>query len=123
MSATDYVNTRRQIKSTDVAVHILLFSDMICVYGKRTIFGNSLKPFQRNSCKQYFLFIFQETIIANGGDTEVDVFGNVLVDGREFDLSTSVSNSGHYKYISLISAAVALFFLSLCVAAFVTWRR
>ena len=87
------------------------------------VFGNSLKPFQQNSCKLYFLFIFQETIIANGGDTEVDVFGNVLVDGREFDLSTSVSNSGHYKYISLISAAVALFFLSLCVAAFVTWRR
>ena len=101
----------------------------MCIYvlhlnqtsNERTI--NSLKPFQRNSCTQHFLFIFQETIIANGGDNEVDVFGNVLVDGREFDLSTSVSNSGHYKYISLISAAVALFFLSLCVAAFVTWRR
>ena len=83
---------------------------------------NSSKSFQRNFVNNIF-YIFQETIIANGGDTEVDVFGNVLVDGREFDLSTSVSNSGHYKYISLISAAVALFFLSLCVAAFVTWRR
>ena len=98
----------------------------MCIYVlhlNQTSNERTIKPFQRNSCKQYFLFIFQETIIANGGDTEVDVFGNVLVDGREFDLSTSVSNSGHYKYISLISAAVALFFLSLCVAAFVTWRR
>ena len=68
-------------------------------------------------------FVFQETIIANGGNSAVDFFGNGLVDGRELDLSTSVSNSRHYKYISLILAAVALFFLSLCVAAFLTWRR
>ena len=72
-----------------------------------------------------FIFnVFQETIIANGGDSAIDFFGNGLLDGRnELDLSTSVSNSRHYKYISLILAAVALFFLSLCVAAFVTWRR
>jgi hypothetical protein len=69
------------------------------------------------------IVFFQETIIANGGDSAVDFFGNGLLDGRELDLSTSVSTSRHYKYISLILAAVALFFLSLCVAAFITWRR
>ena len=70
--------------------------------------------------------VFQETIIANGGDSSaVDFFGNGLLNGRngDLDLSTSVSASRHYKYISLILAAVALFFLSLCVAAFLTWRR
>ena len=94
----------------------------------RFIFLKSLLKFRFYVFKQFHLgslhfFIFQETITANGGNSAVDLFGNGLVDGRELDLSTSVTNHRHYKYISLILAAVALFFLSLCVAAFLSWRR
>ena len=69
------------------------------------------------------ILIFQETIIANGGTSEFDFFGNGIVSGQDRDTNTSASNNHHYQYISLILAAVALFFLSLCVAAFLTWRR